>query len=304
MTAPALEVRNLSVRYRGPRGPVTAVDRVSLRLPVGRTTALVGESGSGKSTLARAIVGLCPSYGGSVLVGGRPLRVRTGRERRWQAGQVQMVFQDPDTALDPRMTVRRTLTEAATALHRPDRRSRDLRVAELLDLVGLDTGIAARLPRELSGGQRQRVALARALAVAPGVLIADEITSALDAPAQAAVLGTLRELQGRLGLTVLFISHSLKAVRQMSDQVAVMYLGRIVEHSAADELFRSPRHPYTRILLDAEPTLAGCVPRPRLPASPHPYSGGPGPSAPPDEAGRPSSSGQGSRPAGRRDGSQ
>lgn len=169
--------------------------------------------------------------------------------------RVQMVFQDPDTALDPRMRVRDTLVEAATALRRLERPAREPRVAELLDLVGLDTRLASRLPRELSGGQRQRVALARAPAVGPGVLIADEITSALDAPSQVAVLGTLRELQCRLGPTVLFISHSLTAVRQVADDVAVMRLGRIVEHAAADDLFRSPRHPCTRLLLDAAPTL-------------------------------------------------
>ncbi|MEU9986848.1 ATP-binding cassette domain-containing protein [Streptomyces sp. NPDC048045] len=284
MTPVDLRVVDLSVRHPGPRGPVTAVDRVGIRLPAGRVTALVGESGSGKSTLARALVGLVRPHTGRVLVDGRALRVRTVRDRRWVAGRVQMVFQDPDTALDPRMTVRDTLVEAASALVRLERPDRDARVAELLGLVGLDAHIASRLPRELSGGQRQRVALARALAVGPGALIADEITSALDAPSQAAVLGTLRDLQRRLGLNVLFISHSLTAVRQVADHVAVMRLGRIVEHACAEDLFRSPGHPYTRTLLDAEPTLLGdagepspAVPPPVPPPIPQPIPQ-PGPS--------------------------
>ncbi|WP_265736786.1 ATP-binding cassette domain-containing protein [Actinacidiphila yeochonensis] len=142
MTAPALHAQDLTVRHHGPRGPVTAVRRVSLELPAGRTTGLVGESGSGKSTLARALVGLCPPHGGRVLVDGRPVRVRTVGERRWLAGRVQMVFQDPDTSLDPRMTVRHQLTEAVTAVRRPDRDARQLRVAELLELVGLDADVA------------------------------------------------------------------------------------------------------------------------------------------------------------------
>ncbi|USQ86902.1 ATP-binding cassette domain-containing protein [Streptomyces phaeoluteigriseus] len=263
-------VDQLTVRHRGPRGGrVTAVDGVTLRLAAGSTTGLVGESGCGKSTLAGAVVGLWPAAGGRVLLDGREVRVRTLRDRRWLAGRVQLVLQDPDTALNPRMTVERTLAEAATALVRLDRPRREHRVAELLDLVGLPSTTAARLPGELSGGQRQRIALARALAVRPRVLVADEVTSALDATTQAAVLDTLCELRQHLGLTVLFISHSLPAVRRVADRVAVMHLGRIVESAPAEAFFRSPGHPYTRRLLASLPAMTGALlPRPRIPVPP------------------------------------
>jgi peptide/nickel transport system ATP-binding protein len=250
-----LQVSDLTVRHHGPRGPVTAVDGVSLEIPSGTTLGLVGESGSGKSSLARAIVGLDPVHGGTILLDGRELRVRTVRDRRRLGRLVQVVLQDPDTALDPRMTVRQTLVEAATAFHRLDRRVRAERVAALLELVGLDPRLADRLPRQLSGGQRQRVAVARALAVEPGLLIADEITSALDVSVQASVLNTIRELQRRLGLSMLFIGHNLPAVCYVSDTVAVMRQGRIVETATTGALLRTPQHPYTRTLLASVPSL-------------------------------------------------
>jgi peptide/nickel transport system ATP-binding protein len=239
----ALETRELGVRF----GPVAAVDRVSISVPAGRVLGLVGESGSGKSTIARAIVGLVPAAG-RVLVGGADVSSLPAGRRR-----VQLVFQDPYASLNPRMTVGETLAEAARA----GRRERDARTRELLDLVALDARHAGRLPRELSGGQRQRVAIARALAAGPEVLIADEVTSALDVSVQGAILNLLRDVQARLGLTVLFISHDLSLVRYMSDAAAVMYLGRIVEAGAIGELVARPRHPYTRALLDAVPRLAG-----------------------------------------------
>ncbi|WP_344635978.1 ABC transporter ATP-binding protein [Kitasatospora cystarginea] len=250
-----LTLRDVTVRYHGPTGMVTAVDRVRLEVPEGRTVGLVGESGSGKSSLARAIVGLAPTSGGEILIGGRPAHTRTVRDRRRLGRQVQIVFQDPDTALDPRMTVRQTLLEAATAFRRLDRGAREPHVTELLDLVGLDPRVADRLPRQLSGGQRQRVAIARAVAVDPGVLIADEITSALDVSVQASVLNLIRELQRRLGLSMLFIGHNLAAVRYVSDVIAVMYLGRIVETAPTEELLSDPQHPYTRSLLADAPSL-------------------------------------------------
>ncbi|MGW6916124.1 ABC transporter ATP-binding protein [Kitasatospora sp. NPDC054939] len=253
----ALQVCDLTVRHHGPRGPVAAVDGVSLEVPSGSTLGLVGESGSGKSSLARAIVGLVPVHGGRVLLDGREVRVRTVRDRRRLGRLVQVVLQDPDTALDPRMTVRRTLAEAATVFHRLDRQARADRVTGLLELVGLDPRLADRLPRELSGGQRQRVAVARALAVGPGLLIADEITSALDVSVQAALLNTIRDLQRRLGLTMLFIGHNLPAVCHVSDTVAVMRHGRIVETAATDALLHAPHHPYTRTLLASVPSLRG-----------------------------------------------
>ncbi|WP_316528547.1 ABC transporter ATP-binding protein [Kitasatospora brasiliensis] len=251
----ALQVRDLTVRHHGPHGPVTAVDGVSLEIPPGTTLGLVGESGSGKSSLAHALVGLTPVHGGRVLLDGREVRVRTVGDRRRLGRLVQIVLQDPDSALDPRMTVRQTLVEAATVFHRLDRPARAARVTGLLELVGLDPGLADRLPRQLSGGQRQRVAVARALAVGPELLIADEITSALDVSVQAAVLNTIRDLQRRLGLSMLFIGHNLPAVCHVSDTVAVMRDGRIVETAPTEALLRSPRHPYTRALLDSVPRL-------------------------------------------------
>ncbi|MEU2251219.1 ATP-binding cassette domain-containing protein [Streptomyces sp. NPDC019224] len=251
----ALQVSDLTVRRTGPRGSFTAVDGVSLEVPSGTTLGLVGESGSGKSSLAGAIVGLVPAQGGRILVDGREIRARTVRDRRRLGRRVQIVLQDPDTALDPRMTAGQALAEAATVYRRLDRAARAERVTELLGLVGLDPRLAGRLPRQLSGGQRQRVALARALAVEPGLLIADEITSALDVSVQASVLNTIRELQRRLGLSMLFIGHNLPAVCHVSDTVAVMREGRIVETAATGALLRTPSHPYTRTLLASVPSL-------------------------------------------------
>jgi peptide/nickel transport system ATP-binding protein len=260
----ALQVTGLTVRHPGPGVRPAAVDGVSLEIPSGTALGLVGESGCGKSSLARAIVGLLPVHGGRVLVDGREVRTRTVRDRRRLGRLVQIVLQDPDTALDPRMTVRQTLAEAATVHGRLDRDARAERVAELLGLVGLDHRLADRLPRQLSGGQRQRVALARALAAGPGLLIADEITSALDVSVQAAVLNTVRELQRRLGLSVLFIGHNLPAVCHVCDAVAVMRDGRIVESAPTGTILRAPRHPYTRELLAAVPSLR--TPPPEQPA--------------------------------------
>ncbi|MGX1274639.1 oligopeptide/dipeptide ABC transporter ATP-binding protein [Streptomyces phaeoluteigriseus] len=250
-----LTLSDVTVRHHGPFGPVTAVDGVSLEVPRGTTVGLVGESGSGKSTLARAVVGLDRPYAGRITVGGREYRRRRMADRRRLGQQVQLVFQDPEVALDPLMTVRQSLAEAAGAFVRLDRRSSEQRVDGLLELVGLDVDCADRLPRHLSGGQRQRVAVARALAVDPAVLIADEVTSALDVSVRAALLTTLRYLQRRIGFAMLFISHDFAAVRHVSDVVAVMYLGRIVETASTEDLLRHPRHPYTRTLLSAVPRL-------------------------------------------------
>ncbi|MFD8804347.1 oligopeptide/dipeptide ABC transporter ATP-binding protein [Streptomyces sp. NPDC059597] len=294
--AAGLALYDVTVRHHGPFGAVTAVDGVSLEVPRGKTLGLVGESGSGKSTLARAVVGLATPCAGRITVGGREHGGRRPADRRGLGRQVQLVFQDPDTALDPRMTVRQSLAEAAGAFVRLDRRSRERRVGELLELVGLGTGIADRVPRQLSGGQRQRVAVARALAVDPAVLIADEITSALDVSVRAALLAMLRDLQRRLGFTMLFISHDLAAVRHVSDAVAVMYLGRIVETAPTENLLHGPWHPYTRTLLSAVPSLhagprpvgvppiagevpdpasppTGCRFHPRCPVGPHRRAG-------------------------------
>jgi peptide/nickel transport system ATP-binding protein len=232
---------DVTVRY----GRTLAVDGVDLTVPAGEIVGLVGESGSGKSTLARAAVGLAPLAGGSITIGGEPVPTR-GRHR-----PLQMVFQDPYSSLDPRMTIGESVAEAM-----PPGRSRAERraeVARLLDLVHLDPAGAGVLPSRLSGGQRQRVALARALAADPRVIIADEITSALDVSIQGTVLNLVRELQRELGLTILFISHNLAVVRYVASQVAVMRGGRIVEHGPAAQVLADPSHDYTRELLAAVP---------------------------------------------------
>jgi peptide/nickel transport system ATP-binding protein len=238
----ALEFDGVSVRY----GRLTAVDGVSLTVPAGQVVGLVGESGSGKSTLARAAAGLAPVSAGQVRLDGVDVR-RLPRRR-----PLQMVFQDPYSSLDPRMAVGESITEAMP--RGTSRAARREEVARLLDLVNLGPERAAMLPGQLSGGQRQRVALARALAGQPKVLIADEITSALDVSVQGAVLNLVRDVQRRLALSMLFISHNLAVVRYVSDVVAVMYLGRIVEAGPAEQVLTDPQHPYTRDLLAAAPS--------------------------------------------------
>lgn len=228
-------INRLTVRY----GSFTAVDRVSLEIPPGGIVGLVGESGSGKSTLAKALVGLAPVTDGTVQ-GPSPRRR-------------QMVFQDPYGSLDPRMRIGASVAEGL----RLPRRERAGEVARLLGLVSLDPALAGRYPRELSGGQRQRVAVARALAAGPELLVADEITSALDVSVQGAVLNLVRDLRTRLGLSILFISHNLAVVRYVADTIAVMRGGSLVEVAQAEQLVSAPRHPYTRELLAAVPTLAG-----------------------------------------------
>jgi peptide/nickel transport system ATP-binding protein len=242
-----LATRGLTVRFgRGARS-ITAVDRVDLVVPEGKTVGLVGESGSGKSTLARALVGLVAIAEGEVLLDDAPLRAR---ERR----RVQMVFQDPFASLNPRMSVGAAVAEALS-VRGGGRGIRRDEVRRYLDLVHLDAGVADQLPSRLSGGQRQRIAIARALAAGPDVLIADEITSSLDVSVQSAVLNLIRDLQQELGLSLLFVSHNLATVRYVSDIVAVMYFGRIVEIGPADEIASIPQHPYTRMLLASVPRL-------------------------------------------------
>ncbi|WP_326949177.1 ABC transporter ATP-binding protein [Amycolatopsis sp. NBC_01307] len=239
-----LRFDTVSVRY----GRLTAVDGVNLTVPSGQVVGLVGESGSGKSTLARAAVGLAPVSGGRVLLDGVDVR-RLPRRK-----PLQMVFQDPYSSLDPRMAVGESIAEAMPRGAHRGGAARRTEVARLLELVNLDPDRATTLPGQLSGGQRQRVALARALAGQPKVLIADEITSALDVSVQGAVLNLVREVQRRLALSMLFISHNLAVVRYVSDFVAVLYLGRIVEAGPAEQVLTDPRHPYTRELLAAAPS--------------------------------------------------
>jgi peptide/nickel transport system ATP-binding protein len=242
-----LRFEGVTVRYGTGRHAHVAADAVDLVVPSGQVVGLVGESGSGKSTLARAAVGLVAPAAGKILLDGKPVP-RRGRR------PLQMVFQDPYASLDPRMTAGESIAEAIA--RSPAAVSRDRRrdeAARLTELVGLPAGTVDKFPAELSGGQRQRVALARALAGRPDVIIADEITSALDVSTQGAVLNLVRDLQRELRLSMLFISHNLAVVRYVADYVAVMYQGRTVEHGPAEQVLIDPAHDYTRELLAAVP---------------------------------------------------
>jgi peptide/nickel transport system ATP-binding protein len=273
-----LQTRGLVVRYdRGARA-LTAVDGVDLTVPRGGTLGIVGESGCGKSTLARSLVGLAPATGGQIIFDGQDVTSLKERQARAYRRHVQMVFQDPRSSLNPRMTVGKVMTEAL-GMRRPRLGSRAEQHDEcvrLLSKVGLPADAMTRYPHQFSGGQRQRIAIARALAVGPSLLVNDEVTSALDVSIQATILNLLKDLQRELGLSYIFISHDLSVVRIMSDVIAVMYLGRIVEIAEPDELFLQPSHPYTRALLASAPTLAGArrkapvageLPDPRNPPS-------------------------------------
>jgi peptide/nickel transport system ATP-binding protein len=273
MTAPLVQVRDLVKHYPGsrgwlglgrPRGSVRAVDGVSFAIPAGATLGLVGESGSGKSTVARTLLRLTePTAGSFLLEGDDVFALPPGPLRRLRR-RMQIVFQDPYSSLNPRMTVRQTLREPL-AIHRlAARPERDARVTKLLAEVGLDPELAGRFPHELSGGQRQRVGIARALSVEPVFLVCDEPVSALDVSVQAQVLNLLMDLKRARNLTYLFIAHDLAVVRHIADEVAVMYLGRLVERSPAAPLYDGPRHPYTRSLLSAVPVPDPAAPKQRI----------------------------------------
>ncbi|MDO3413026.1 ABC transporter ATP-binding protein [Saccharibacillus sp. CPCC 101409] len=249
-----LSIENLTVRYGG----FTALGGVSLEVPAGSTLGLVGESGSGKSTLARTVAGLIVPDAGVLALGGQPLAARRTRAQR---KQIQMVFQNPDASLNPRHSVRRILSEALR-FHRvtTDRASTERRCRELLELVRLDGGALDRYPREFSGGQRQRIAIARALSVEPELLIADEPTSALDVSVQRSVLDLLGNIKAQLNLTVLFISHDLGVIHAVSDTVAVMRQGVLVETKPNGEFFAGPDTAYGRELLAAVPRMPAAAP--------------------------------------------
>jgi oligopeptide/dipeptide ABC transporter ATP-binding protein len=262
-----LEVENLGVNFRTDGGrTLRAVDSVGFRLAAGEVLGLVGESGCGKSTIARCVAGLLAPTDGVVRLDGSDLGVhRTAEQRR----AVQMVFQDPYSSLNPRMTVRQMLRELLSVHDLVPRAAREDRCRELMSLVGLPVGALDGLPLQFSGGQRQRIAIGRALAVEPRVIVADEPVSSLDVSVQATILRLFEDLRARLGLTMIFISHNLAVVRHLSNRVAVMYLGRIVEQGERDALFADPRHPYTRALLAAAPRLhEGRRPRPEVTGEP------------------------------------
>jgi len=234
---------------------VKAVDGVSLAVEEGKTFGLVGESGCGKTTTGRCILRMYKPTEGQILYRGRDITNLTPRQIAPFRHEIQIIFQDPYSSLDPRQTIGSIVLEAITASGRTDiaRADRNKAVDELLTLVGLDPSIRTRFPHELSGGQRQRVGIARALACDPKLLICDEPVSALDVSIQAQVINLLEELQRKLGLTYIFIAHDLAVVRHISDTIGVMYLGKLVEVTKSEELYDNPLHPYTKALLSAIP---------------------------------------------------
>lgn len=250
-----LEVRDACITFEKRDSVVHAADHISLTMKRGAMLGLVGESGSGKSTLAKAIVGMQPLDSGQIIIDGLSQHDRAKLRGHARAEIVQMVFQDPYSSLNPRMSVGDAIGEVLeTYEHLSAEELRDS-VAELLRLVHLPAEVASKMPDQLSGGMRQRIAVAKCLAVRPKLIVADEITSALDVSVQAVVLNLIRSLHEQLGLSMLFISHNLAAVRYICDDIAVMHHGRIVEVGPAEQIVRSPKDPYTRSLVGAIPSL-------------------------------------------------
>ena len=256
-----LEVENLKVWYPVKGGwfkahqHVRAVDGVSFEIEAGKTMGLVGESGCGKSTLGRALVKLEEPCGGSFKISGNDLSKLKGKELRKARKSFQMIFQDPYGSLNPRMSIFSAIDEVLQLHTDFDKNQRVDRVAELLDMVGLEADVMHRYPHQFSGGQRQRIGIARALAVEPDIIIADEPVSALDVSVQAQIINLLIKIQKKTGTAFLFIAHDLAVVEHISDNILVMYLGKIVESGPAKELCASPVHPYTQALLSAIPTI-------------------------------------------------
>ncbi len=268
-----LKASNLDLHYPlADHRVVRAVSGVDLELRRGETLALVGESGCGKSSLSRALMRLERPTGGTVMLQGEDITRISGEALRQKRRQIQMIFQDPYTSLDPRMTARQIVREPLDNFGMEPNDRRDTRVLELLDRVGLSERFAARYPHELSGGQRQRLGIARALALRPTILIADEPVSALDVSVRAQVINLLADIQAEQELSILFISHDLGVVSHISERVAVMYLGRIVEIGRTEDLMAAPAHPYTRALLDAVPVAHPRDRRQRVPLSGDPPS--------------------------------
>jgi peptide/nickel transport system ATP-binding protein/oligopeptide transport system ATP-binding protein len=268
MTEPLLEVRDLvkhfpltrGIVFQRGYGAVHAVDGVSLKVRAGETLGIVGETGCGKSTTARLMLRLLDPTSGSVRFEGEDITAASGSRLKALRREMQMVFQDPYSSLNPRKTVGSIIAEPF-ALHGLEKGegARRTAVQELMEQVGLNPEHYNRFPHEFSGGQRQRIGVARAIALRPKLIVADEPVSALDVSIQAQILNLLRDLQGELGITLVLIAHDLSVIRHMCDRVAVMYLGKVVEQAAAETLYSSPRHPYTGALLAAVP-----VPDPRL----------------------------------------
>jgi oligopeptide/dipeptide ABC transporter ATP-binding protein len=251
---PLIETRNLKKYFETPRGMLHAVDDVSVSIDKGKTLGVVGESGCGKSTLGRTMIHLLESTGGSIIFEGEDVTVAKGRKLRRLRENMQFIFQDPFSSLNPRMTVQQTIMEPLTISGRYSRKERLAETERIMDMVGVDKRIRVAYPHELDGGRRQRVGIGRALALQPKLVVCDEPVSALDVSISAQVLNLLQDLQDEQGLTYVFVTHDLSVVRHISDDICVMYLGQIVETTSAAELFERPLHPYTKALLSAIPS--------------------------------------------------
>jgi oligopeptide/dipeptide ABC transporter ATP-binding protein len=263
MSTPLLEIVNLEKKFEVNRGGifqsktayVQAVDNVSLELFEGETLGLVGESGCGKSTLARLILRLLEPTAGNIFFDGHDITNLKGRRLGKVRSQIQMIFQDPYSSLNPRKTVKQILRSPLDIHKTLSRKERDMRVDELLEQVGLNRAYLKYYPHQFSGGMRQRVGIARAIALKPRLLVADEPVSALDVSIQVQILNLLRDLQDQLGLTILFIAHDVSVVQYMSNRIALMYLGQLVELADREKIYSSPRHPYAQALMSAVPVL-------------------------------------------------
>ena len=286
-TEPVLKVSHLKKYYTYGNGflshkrtVIKAVDDVSLSLYPGETLAIVGESGCGKSTTAKSIIRITEPTEGTIILDGKDFGKLSGKELKSARKKIKMIFQDPYSALNPRMTVRDIIAEPIDISGSyKTQEEREQKVLEASDMVGLNRDYLDRYPHEFSGGQRQRIGIARAIIEKPDVILCDEPVSALDVSIQAKVIDLLKELQQKLGVSYIFISHDLSVVRHMADRVMVMYLGHVVEEGSRDEIFNSPKHPYTRILLDSIPyigkempddeqqLIAGDIPSPENPPS-------------------------------------
>ncbi len=263
MSTPLLEIVNLEKKFEVNRGGVfrsntayvQAVDNVSLKLFEGETLGLVGESGCGKSTLARLILRLLEPTAGNIFFDGRDITNLKGRRLGKFRSDIQMIFQDPYSSLNPRKTVKQILRSPLDVHKTLSRKERDMRVDELLEQVGLNRAYLKYYPHQFSGGMRQRVGIARAIALKPRLLIADEPVSALDVSIQVQILNLLRDLQDQLGLTILFIAHDVSVVQYMSNRIALMYLGQLVELADREIIYSAPQHPYAQALMSAVPVL-------------------------------------------------
>lgn len=252
---PVIEVKNLKKYFSVPNGELHAVDDVSFKIERGTTMGIVGESGCGKSTLGRTIIHLLENTSGQILLNGEDVTNVSRKQMKGLREKMQIIFQDPYSSLNPRMTIEETIREPLKLSGRFSKKELDGEVDRLMDLCGIEERLATAYPHELDGGRRQRVGIARALALHPDFIVCDEPVSALDVSIQAQILNLLMDLQDEFGLTLMFVTHDLSVVRHISDTIGVMYLGQMVETCSTEELFENQLHPYTKALLSAIPSV-------------------------------------------------